>query len=260
MESKRPDMIVVADVDALAQMAARRISARLKQRGGRLAVCLTGGSTPERLYAVLAAEPYRNALPWERIHWFWGDDRFVPHNDPRSNYGAAQRLLLDHVPVPPDYIHAIPTSAGSVEEAARLYEADLRGFYGGESLLSACPLFDVVLMGLGADGHTASFFPDRPERDEKKQWVVGVPEAGFAPFVPRVTLTFPALASTHEMLFLVSGSGKRGVLTRLLAGADLPAAQAYSEGELVWLVDRDAAPELHDAVSSTPPTLTGRSG
>jgi 6-phosphogluconolactonase len=249
-------LIVVADVDVLARTAATRISARLKQRGGRLAVCLNGGSTPERLYAMLATESYRNALPWERIHWFWGDDRFVPRNDPRSNFGAAQRLLLDHVPVPSGYIHAIPTSTGNVEEAARLYEADLRGFYGAQSLSPRRPLFDVVLMGLGADGHTASLFPGRPERDERKQWVVGVPEAGLAPFVPRVTLTFPALASTHEMLFLVSGPGKRQVLTRALAGTDLPAAQAYSEGELVWLVDRDAAPELHDTL----PPERGRVG
>jgi 6-phosphogluconolactonase len=247
MESKRSELIAVADTDALAQTAAKRISARLKQRSGRLAVCLAGGSTSERLYAVLATERYRNALPWERIHWFWGDDRFVPYNDPRSNFGAARRLLLDRVPVPPGCIHAIPTSAGSLEEAAGLYEADLRGFYGAESLAPDRPLFDVVLMGLGSDGHTASLFPGRPECDEKKRWVVGVPEAGFEPFVPRVTLTFPTLASTREMLFLVSGSGKREVLTRVLAGADLPAARACPEGELVWLADRDAAPEPHDA-------------
>ncbi len=168
MESRRPDLIVTADVDALAQTAANRISARLSQRSGRLAVCLSGGSTPERLYAVLAAEPYRNALPWERIHWFWGDDRFVPHNDPRSNCGAARRLLLEHVPSAPGHIHAMPTSAGSTAEVARLYEADLRGFYGAEALIPERPLFDVVLMGLGADGHTASLFPGRPECQEKK--------------------------------------------------------------------------------------------
>jgi 6-phosphogluconolactonase len=257
MESKRSDLIVVADTDALAQTAAKRISARLKQRSGRLAVCLTGGSTPERLYAVLATELYRNALPWERIHWFWGDDRFVPYNDPRSNFGAARRLLLNHVPVPSGNIHAIPTGAGDVDEAALLYEVDLRNFYGAESLAPGRPLFDVVLMGLGLDGHTASLFPGSQKLEKKKRWVVGVPEAGFEPFVPRVTLTFPTLASTREMLFLVSGSGKREVLTRVLAGADVPAAQAYAEGELVWLVDRDAAPEPHDAAPSLPSPARG---
>jgi 6-phosphogluconolactonase len=249
MESKRRDLIVATDADALARTAATRVCARLEQRIGRFAVCLTGGSSPERLYAVLATEPYRHAVPWEHIHWFWGDDRFVPYEDPRSNFGAAKRLLLDHVPVPTGHIHGIPMSASSVEAAASLYEAELRSFYGGESLAPGHPLFDVVLMGLGADGHTASLFPERPERDEKTRWVVGVPQAGLEPFVPRVTLTFPTLASTREMLFLVSGRGKREVLTRVLAGADLPAAQAYSEGELFWLLDRDAAPEPHDLPS-----------
>jgi 6-phosphogluconolactonase len=257
MNSRRPDLIVLADADALAQTAAARILLRLQQRSGRLAVCLAGGSTPERLFALLTTELYRNAMPWERIHWFWGDDRFVPHRDPRSNFGAAQRLLLDRVPVPPGCIHAIPANAGSVAESARSYEADLRGFYGAQSLVPERPLFDVVLMGLGGDGHTASLFPGRPECGEKERWVVAVPESSLEPFVPRVTLTFPALASTREMLFLVSGASKREILTRVLTGADLPAARAYSEGELVWLVDRDAAPESYVAPTLPFPAQRG---
>jgi 6-phosphogluconolactonase len=243
MRQKHPGLTVVADADALAKTAAERIVAHLTQRAGRLAVCLAGGSTPERLYALLGAESYRKAVPWDRIHWFWGDDRFVPHDDPRSNFGAVRQLLLDRVPVPSGNIHAIPTSADDVEGAAHLYEADLRGFYGAESLASWRPLFDVVLMGVGADGHTASLFPGHAELDEKERWVVGVTEAGLEPFVPRVTLTLPTLASTREMLFLVSGRSKRHVLTHMLSGADLPATRAYAEGELFWLVDRDAAPE-----------------
>jgi carbohydrate kinase (thermoresistant glucokinase family) len=106
-------------------------------------------------------------------------------------------------------------------------------------------------LGLGADGHTASLFPGRPELDEKTRWVVGVPKPGLEPFVPRVTLTFPALASTREMLFLVSGTAKRDVLGRVLSGADLPAARAYAEGELVWLVDQAAAPPSHSALPAS---------
>jgi 6-phosphogluconolactonase len=255
MPQKHPDVIVAADADTLARVAAERLVARLPRSSGRLAVCLTGGHTPEHLYELLATRPYRDALPWNQIHWFWGDDRFVHHNDPRSNFGVAQRLLLDHVPVSSGNIYAIPTSVEDVEEAARLYEAELRRFYGAERLLPGRPLFDMVLMGLGADGHTASLFPGRSELDEKRRWVVGVTQAGLEPFVPRVTLTFPTLASTCEMLFLVSGPSKREVLTRVLAGAGLPAAHAYSEGELVWLVDRDAAPERRDA-----PTLPSPAG
>jgi 6-phosphogluconolactonase len=243
MGQDRPHVIVVADADALAKAAAERVLNRISQASGRLAVCLTGGSTPERLYELLATEPYRAAVPWDRVHWFWGDDRFVPLSDPRSNAGMARRRLLDDVPVPFTNIHAIPTRSASPEEAARLYEADLRRFYGAERLDARCPLFAMVLMGLGEDGHTASLFPAHAELDETERWVVGVDEAGLEPFVPRVTLTFPALASTREMLFLVSGMGKREILKRVLSGADLPAARAYAEGDVVWLVDREAAPE-----------------
>jgi 6-phosphogluconolactonase len=247
MERTRPILTIVPDIDALAQAAANRISARFTQPSDQFAFCLTGGSTPEPLYALLATKPYRDALPWDRIHLFWGDDRFVPQDDPRSNFGAARRLLLDRIPVPPGNVHPISTGAGSAEEAARLYEAELRRAYGAERLVAGRALFDVVLMGVGDDGHTASLFPGHAELDEKERWVVAVAEAGLAPFVPRVTLTFPALASSREMLFLVSGPGKKETLARLLAGADLPAARAYSVGDIVWLVDRDAAPERSHA-------------
>ena len=247
-----PDVIVAADPEALARAAAERMLARLHRSNGRLAVCLTGGSAPQRLYELLAAGPYRNAISWEHIYWFWGDDRFVPHNDPRSNFGMARRLLLDRVPAPSGNICPIPTGVENVEEAARLYEAELHRFYGAAQLLPGRPLFDVVLMGLGPDGHTASLFPGHAELDEKARWVVGVPQAGHEPFVPRVTLTFPTLASTREMLFLVSGPSKREIVSQVLAGADLPAARAYSEGELLWLVDREAAPEHGDVAPATP--------
>jgi 6-phosphogluconolactonase len=159
-----------------------------------------------------------------------GDDRFVPQNNSRSNDGMARRLLLDRVPAPPGDIHAMPTSAGSAEKAARFIRSGLASLYGTERLDPRCPLFAMVLMGLGAYGHTASLLP-------------GHAEADLEPFVPRVTLTFPVLASTREMLFLVSGTDQREILKRVLSGADLPAARAYAEGDVVWLVDREAAPE-----------------
>ncbi|HXW23899.1 MAG TPA: 6-phosphogluconolactonase [Xanthobacteraceae bacterium] len=246
MGKKPPELTVVADPVALAQAAANRLAGRLAAARDRFAVCLAGGSSPEALYRLLSTEPFRSKIPWERTHWFWGDDRFVRQRDPRSNSGAARRLFLDRSPAPRENIHAIPTDAGSVDEAAGRYEALLRGFYGADRLDDSRPLFDVVLMGLGDDGHTASLFPGQAELAESERWVVGVAEAGLAPFVPRVTLTFPALASTRDMLFLVSGRGKRGVMTRLLAGADLPAARAYAHGDRVWLVDRAAAPERRD--------------
>jgi len=134
----------------------------------------------------------------------------------------------------------------SPEEAARQYEAELHRFYGAERLDPARPIFDVVLMGVGTDGHTASLFPGQATLEEKDRWVVGVTQAGLAPFVPRVTLTYHALAATREMLFLVDGDGKRQVMREVLAGADLPATRAHAWGNLVWLVTRDAAPERRD--------------
>jgi 6-phosphogluconolactonase len=260
--SQRPDVIVVPDAGALARAAAERMLARLPRADGHLAVCLTGGSTPERLYALLASDPhYRDAMPWRQIHWFWGDDRFVPESDPRSNAGIARRLMLDRTPVPAGNICPIPTQAENVAEAARLYEMELRRYYGANRLLPGRPLFDVVLMGLGSDGHTASLFPGQAALDETARWVVEVPEAGLEPFVPRVTLTFPALASTRQMLFLVTGASKRDVLGRVLAGADLPAARAWSEGDVVWLVDQAAMPALSAATAGGPPaSLRSRRG
>ena len=246
MAKATPKLTIVPDAAALAQEAATRLLARLSEPRERFAVGLTGGSSPEGLYRLLASEPYRSRVPWERVHWFWGDDRFVPQNDARSNAGQARRLFLDRVPAPAANVHAIPTQAANADEAARRYEAKLREFYRAEELDPARPLFDVVLMGVGNDGHTASLFPGHRQLDETKRWVVGVPEAGQEPFVPRVSLTFPALASTRDMLFLVIGAGKREVMGRLLTGADLPAARAHSDGALVWLIDRDAAPEQRD--------------
>jgi 6-phosphogluconolactonase len=246
MPERPRKLTIVPDAAALAQEAATRLLARLAEPRDRFAVVLTGGSSPEGLYRLLATEPYRSQIPWQRVHWFWGDDRFVPQSDERSNAGTARRLFLDRVPAPTATVHAIPTDAANVDEAARQYQAELRAFYGADQLDPGRPLFDVVLMGVGGDGHTASLFPGQPQVNETRQWVVGVPQAGMEPYVPRVSLTLPALASTRDMLFLVTGRSKREILGRVLSGADLPAARAHSQGDLVWLVDRDAAPERRD--------------
>jgi 6-phosphogluconolactonase len=234
---------VLPDADALAQAAVQRIVRNLTQGRERLAVCLSGGSTPLRVYRLLADEPFRSTVPWDRVHWFWGDERFVPQDDSRSNSGEARRLFLDRVPVPAANIHPAPTAAAGEQHSASRYETELRNFYGSDLIDPTRPLFDIVLLGVGGDGHTASLFPGHPQLDETARWVVGVPKPAMEPFVPRVTLTFPVLASTRDMLFLVSGHGKREILARIAAGADLPAARAYSHGDLVWLVDGDAAPE-----------------
>jgi 6-phosphogluconolactonase len=243
MSPKNHRRIVIADdTAALAEAAAQRLVNRVAQ-SGRSAVCLTGGSSPEGLYRLLAEAPWRGRVPWQRVHWFMGDDRFVPESDPLSNMGMARRLFLASARAPRGNVHPIPTDANYPEGAANIYEDELKKFYGAERLDPARPLFDLVLMGLGPDGHTASLFPGSRALDEKNRWVLGVGKAGMEPFVPRVTLTFPALAATREMLFLVDGAGKRDILRRVFSGEDLPGGRAYADGELVWLIDRAAAPE-----------------
>jgi 6-phosphogluconolactonase len=236
---------VVDDAEALAHAAAERLIACATRASDRIGICLTGGSSPQRLYQLLGAAPYRERLPWKRIHWFMGDDRFVPLDDDRSNMGIAMRAFLD-ASAPRENIHPIDVSAGTPDGAAQRYQDALERFYGASRLDAARPLFDLVLMGLGPDGHTASLFPGEAALAETTRWVVGVEEAKLAPFVPRVTLTIPTLASTREMLFLVSDGDKRDVLTRVLNGADLPAARMRADGDLVWLLTRAAAPEQHD--------------
>jgi 6-phosphogluconolactonase len=235
-------VITVSDADALAKAATERVLARIAANSDRVAICLSGGSSPKRLYQLLATDAYRTRIPWDRVHWFIGDERFVPADDPLNNMAMARRIFLDRC-APAANIHPIPTEAGNPGQAARRYESELKMFYGVNELESARPLFDVVLMGVGPDGHTASLFPDDPALNETERWVVGVPEAHVEPFVPRVTLTLPALGSCREMLFEVSGAEKRPILTRVLEGENVPAKRAHSTGETIWLVDKAALPE-----------------
>jgi 6-phosphogluconolactonase len=236
------NIIAVADAVALARAASERVLARIGGNTGRVAICLTGGSSPKRLYELLGADPCQGRIPWDRVHWFIGDDRFVPAGDARNNMAMARTIFLDRL-APADHVHPINTEAASPDAAAQSYQTELKSFYGADQLDPARPLFDVVLMGVGPDGHTASLFPGYPATLETERWVVGVPKAHVEPLVPRVTLTFPALGSCREMLFEVSGPDKRAILTRVLAGDDLPASRAHSVGETVWLADRAALPE-----------------
>jgi 6-phosphogluconolactonase len=235
-------IISVTDAAALAKAAAERLLARIAQNSGRIAICLTGGSSPKQLYELLATEAYRSKIPWDRVHWFIGDERFVPVSDSRNNMAMARGIFLDRF-APASHIHPIPTDAANPDEAAARYESELKSFYGVDALDPARPLFDLVLMGMGPDGHTASLFPGFPAVDEKTRWVAGVPEANVEPFIPRVSLTLPALASCREMLFEAAGASKRAILTRVLSGDTLPASRAHSNGETVWLVDKAALPE-----------------
>jgi 6-phosphogluconolactonase len=208
------------------------------------AVCLSGGSTPRRFYRQLAHNPLAARFPWKHAHWFWGDERFVQHDSPESNFRMAYDALLSHVPVANERIHAIPTEGLSPEEAAASYQTLLQRFYGTSELDPARPIFDVTLLGIGEDGHTASLFPGSPSLKEDRRWVLPVVGEGRE---TRITLTFPALDSSRNLAFLATGADKKHVLARIHAGdAELPAARVRPAGYLYWFLDRAAAPIMLD--------------
>lgn len=230
---------VLPNPESLSKYVAGWLLELARAKSGRFAVCLSGGHTPRRLYELLADPPYCGRFPWPRTHWFWGDERFVPHDDARSNYRMARQALLSRAPIPPENIHPIPTEGLDPNAAAAAYEAALRSFYGAERLDPARPLFDVNLLGLGGDGHTASLFPGNATLNEREKWVCAVigakPEA-------RITLTYPTLESSRQVAFLVAGSEKRAILRRLRSGdRSLPAARVNPSGTLRIFADAAAA-------------------
>lgn len=227
------------DAEALAQGAADWLVGLAGGHGDPIAVALSGGATPRRLYELLAEPPRRDRMAWERIHWFWGDERFVPPDHPDSNYRMVREAMLSRVAIPAPNIHPVPTVGLDPEEAARAYERELQTFYGSDRLDPARPLFDVTLLGLGPDGHTASLFPGTAALAERRRWVVAV--AGAKP-EPRISLTFPALDSSRNLAFLVAGDSKRAALARVLAGDQaLPAARVRPVGRLYFFLDRAAS-------------------
>ena len=237
MSAARARIDVSPDPESLARRVAQWITDLACATPGRFSIALSGGSTPKRLYQLLAGAPYRDAVPWERVHWFWGDERFVPWDHPDSNYGMTRDAMLGHVPVPPGNIHGI-AFAGTPADAARSYERELKVYYGADKLDPARPLFDIVLLGMGPDGHTASLIPGEAVLEEKGRWVADVthgrPE-------PRITLTYPPLESSRSTAFVAAGADKHAMMTRVLAGEwELPAARVGPVGELVWFVDKAA--------------------
>jgi 6-phosphogluconolactonase len=235
---------VLGDSEAVAARAAQWLLALAVETEGAFALALSGGATPRRLYEILAAPPYRDAMPWASLHVFWGDERFVAHDDPRSNFHMAREALLSRVPIPEKNIHPVDTRAENAEAAAEAYARDLMAFHGDGRLTAARPLFDVTLLGLGDDGHMASLFPGAAALCLRERWTAVTRDAaGLA----RITLTYPAIESSRRVAFLVTGPEKSDVLARLLQGdRALPAAHLRPVGELFLFVDAEAAQALED--------------
>ena len=239
---------VYPDLESLSRAAAALLVGQANQAvaaRGRFAVALSGGGTPRRTYELLAAPPLADQAPWDRMHVFWGDERCVPLDDPRSNARLAREAWLDHVPLPPDQIHPLACAPGPAA-AAREYAAELRRFFAGGP-----PRLDLVLLGLGDNGHTASLFPHTPVLEEHKRWAAAVYVADQNLY--RVTLTAPCINRAAVVAFLVAGRGKAAILREVLHGPRdprrLPAQLIEPQnGELRWLLDLEAAASLspHD--------------
>jgi 6-phosphogluconolactonase len=232
---------VFEDRQALAGAAAglfAELACSAFARTGHFSVLLAGGETPRLTYQLLAGEPYRSTVPWHGIHFFWGDERCVPCTDPRSNQFMVRRALLDALPLPPENIHPIICN-GSPEQAAAEYESELRSFFGDQP-----PHFDLALLGLGDDGHTASLLPGSAALHEKLCWtaVSARSDEEFS----RITLTTAIINQAAVVLFLVSGSGKAAVLGNILGETVIvppyPAQLIQPDsGDLRWFVDRESA-------------------
>jgi 6-phosphogluconolactonase len=221
---------VVADPERLAIRAADIIAERMAAASPPFRLVLSGGSTPRRTYEILAQ---RN-MDWACVEIFFGDERFVPPDDPASNYRMARESLIGHIN--PRKLFPIPTD-GTPQSAADRYEEILRQQYGSSELEADRPLFHVTLLGLGDDGHTASLLPDQPVLQERRRWVAVVPSGRET---QRITLTYPTLESSALILFLVSGAAKRDALAQARGGF-LPAGALKPHGEVIWIADASAA-------------------
>lgn len=237
-EYAQPQIEILPDAQGVAVRSAAWIAEQIAATEDVCRISLAGGNTPRALYSELAKAKFRDRIDWRRVELFWGDERFVPRDDPRSNYRMVRETLLAHAPVLIDHVHPVVTD-GDPDTAARAYEAALQRAYGGDLLSPGKPLFAIVLLGLGGDGHTASLFPaDSDVLEERVRWSVPV----YSRAEPRVTLTYPPLQSSRATAFLVTGEEKSEAVRRVLAGdSSLPAARLHSQGRVAWFLDSAAA-------------------
>jgi 6-phosphogluconolactonase len=240
-----PDVHVFDDPERVAREAAGlfiRLSIEAASARGAFSVALSGGSTPRRVYELLAEDDYRAQVSWPGVHLFFGDERTVAPDHPDSNYRMANEALLSRVPIPAENVHRID-GVGDAAAGASKYESELRAFFGD----AAWPRFDLVMLGMGDDGHTASLFPGSAALGEQQAWVAANWVEKFQTW--RITLTAPAINAARRVLFLVTGAGKAERLREVLKGERDPARLPSQlirprDGALEWFVDRAAASKL----------------
>ncbi len=242
-----PTILYFDTIDAMSRAAAGRVCELARDSvaaHGSFTIALSGGSTPRALYERLTQSPYREDVPWQQTHLFWGDERFVPRDHAENNAAMAFDALIRHVSIPAEQTHPAPTELDTPEAAADAYQMTLREHltaFDPSSKEKGVPVFDLILLGMGKDGHTASLFPGSPALDEEARWVVATPIPGLSPFARRVTLTFPVINAAKHVLFLISGQEKRPILEEIIyhleqALAHYPAARVKPDGALNWFV------------------------
>lgn len=247
-----PEICIEHDADSLYRAAAQRfarLAQQVAQKSDRFSVALAGGSTPRGLYALLAEDAQLcAAVPWAQTHFFWGDERHVAPDHPDSNYRMAASVLLSKAPIPPQNVHRIHGEEADPHDAARAYEQELRSFFVLPD--GAYPRFDLVLLGLGSDAHTASLFPGTAALDERNRLAVANRVDKLD--ATRITLTVPVFNNARCVVFLVSGADKASALKAVIEGPEAPhdvPAQLIQlhAGKIVWLVDQGAARLLQRA-------------
>lgn len=238
-------IIVKDDPNLLAQAAAVLFTDAAIEKvtvNNLFTVAISGGATPRAMYHLLTEEPFISRVPWDRTHFFWVDERLVPWNHPYSNYGSAEKYFIGKIPIPTSNVHPMPVDF-SPEAASKKYQDSLTTFFDLEK--GKFPRLDLIILGMGKDGHTASLFPGQRALDERQQLVISV--KGGNPFVDRLTMTFPVLNNAMEILVLVSGEDKADTLKAVLEDKQnaLPAQRVRpTQGTLKWLMDRKAASGL----------------
>ncbi|GLF98605.1 6-phosphogluconolactonase [Streptomyces yaizuensis] len=250
-----PQLVVHRDKELMAQAAAARLITRIvdaQSARGSASVVLTGGRNGNALLAALGTSPARDAVDWQRLDLWWGDERFLPDGDPERNATQAREALLDSVPVDPARVHVMPASdgvyggtTGDADAAAAAYAAELAAAAGPEDH-GPVPVFDVLLLGVGPDTHVASLFPELPAVRETERTVVGVHGAPKPP-PTRISLTLPAIRAAREVWLLAAGEDKAKAVAIALSGAgeiQAPAAGARGRSRTLWLLDAAAASEL----------------
>jgi 6-phosphogluconolactonase len=224
-------------LDELSRFGVELIAGEIQERlaaQDRFSLALSGGRTPRRLYEFFA----RESLPWDRIHLFWGDERCLPPESPESNVGLAHESLVSRIPIPPENVHPPRIIDPDCSEAAGNYQAELERWFGPDNL----PRFDLILLGLGADGHVASLFPGEAALEETERWVVRAPGRTASPPLPRLTITLPLINNARTVVFLAAGRAKGAIIEAILGQtpeADrYPASRVRPVRRLVWLLAR----------------------